>query len=88
VTVFGDSLQRIRTGQIAQVPVLLGNMEDDGTIFVYNTPPDLSAFLKKRFGHRVTPALARALYPGLTDPQVIAAVQRDIQFRWCVFFLV
>ena len=90
VTVFDDPLQRIRAGQVAQVPILIGNAQDDGTIFAYNTSESLSAFLKKQFGRhasRVPPSLVRSLYPGLTDLQVIDAVERDIQFRWCVLFL-
>ena len=90
VTAFDDPLQRIRTGQFAQVPILLGNMKNDGTIFAYNTSESLSTFLKKQFGRhasRVPPSLVRSLYPGLPDLQVIDAVERDIQFRWCVLFL-
>ena len=29
--------QRFRTGQFAQVPILLGNLQDDGTVLTYNT---------------------------------------------------
>lgn len=88
VTAFDDPLQRIRTGQFAQVPILLGNMEDDGTVFAHDKS-NLSTFLKEEFGRhasRVPPSLVRSLYPGLTDPEVIAAVERDMQFRWCVVF--
>ena len=93
VTFFDDPLQRIRLGQIAQVPILLGTTEDDGSIFVLNTPNNLSTFLAAQFGpgpleSLITPALVRALYPGLSDPQVIAAVARDIIFRWCVPLLI
>ncbi|KAF8504327.1 Carboxylesterase [Russula emetica] len=84
VTVFDDPLQRIRTGQVARVPILLGNMQDDGTAFEYNTSESLSKFLAKRFGSHagsVPPDKVRALYPGLSDPQVIAATERDLRFR-------
>ena len=87
MTAFDDPLQRIRTGQIAQVPVLLGTVEDDGTLFVLDTPDNLSAFITERFGQfagLLSPSLVRALYPGLSDSQVIAAVKRDIMFRWWV----
>jgi hypothetical protein len=90
VTYFDDPLQRIRTGQIARVPILLGNMEDDGTAFTYHKS-NLSKFLTGRFGSlagSVPPDMVRALYPGLSDPQVIASAERDIRFRWCVHFLV
>jgi len=52
-----------------------------------NTPKNLSAFITERFGQfagLLSPTLVRALYPGLSDPRVIAAVERDIVFRWCV----
>ena len=91
VTAFDDPLQRIRAGQFAQVPILLGNMENDGTIFAYNTTETLSAFLKKQFGRHASSlplSLVRSLYPGLKDLQVIDAVERDIQFRWFVLFSV
>jgi carboxylesterase type B len=84
LTAYDDPLQRIRTGQFAQVPILLGNLQDDGTVFTYNTSETLSTFLTGKFGSHadlVSPALVRVLYPGLSDPQVIAAVERDTQFR-------
>jgi hypothetical protein len=65
-------------------------MQDDGTIFAYNTTKSLAAFLADTFGPfagLVPPALVRALYPGLTDPRVIVAVLRDLLFRWCVHLL-
>ena len=89
MTVFEDPLQRIRQGQIAQVPILLGSMEDEGTVFVLGTPNNLSAFLADQIvpwplESLISPTLVRALYPGLSDPQVMAAVERDMIFRWCV----
>ncbi|KAI0275867.1 Alpha/Beta hydrolase protein [Russula aff. rugulosa BPL654] len=82
ITAFDDPLQRIRTGQTARVPILLGSMEDDGSVFTYNLS-DISIYLE-RFGSlasSVTPDEVRALYPGLTDTQVIADAERDIVFR-------
>ena len=89
ITFLDDPLQRIRTGQIARVPILLGSMEDDGTLFTYNTSGNLSEFLADQFGSlagSVPPDNVRALYPGLSDPQVIASTERDFLFRWCVLF--
>ena len=89
VTFFDDPLQRIRTGQFARVPILLGNMEDDGASLTYNTSESLSSYLADQFGPlvgSVPPDKVRALYPGLSDPQVIAGTVRDIVFRWCVHF--
>jgi len=84
VTAFADPLQRIHTGQIAQVPIIIGNMEDDGTVFVYGTNESLSTYLADRLGSRADlypPPLVRALYPGLNDSQVIDAVERDLMLR-------
>jgi carboxylesterase type B len=89
VTLLDDPLERIRTGQIVRVPILLGNMEDDGTLFTYGTTENISTYLAGQLGSRassVTPDEVRALYPGLSDPQVIADTERDILFRWCVHF--
>ena len=89
VTSFDDPLQRIRTGQIARVPILLGSMEDDGAVDTYNTSESLSTFLADQFGSlagSVPPDKVQALYPGLSDPQVIAGITRDVLLRWCVLF--
>ncbi|KAI0060904.1 alpha/beta-hydrolase [Artomyces pyxidatus] len=83
VTVFGNALQRIRDHQLAPVPILLGSMQEDGTFFSYGLT-DLQAFLDS---NRVAASLilsapvVRLLYPGLSDPEIIAAVVRDIGFR-------
>ena len=90
-TAFDDPLQRIRTGQIAQVPILLGSTEDDGTIFAYNTSQSLAEFLRDTLGDYadfLPPELVQALYPGLDDLRVIYAMIRDFVFRWCVHLLV
>jgi carboxylesterase type B len=88
VTFFDDPLERIRTGQFARVPILLGNLQDDGTTFTYNASESLSKFLAVRFEGSVTLDEVRVLYPGLSDPQVLAGIVRDMQFRWYVHFLV
>ena len=90
VTVFDDPLQRIRTGQIARVPILIGSTQDDGTSLTYNTTESISTFLADQFGSlagSVPADKVRALYPGLSDAQVIAGSQGDILSRWCVHFL-
>ena len=64
-------------------------MEDDGTALTYNISESLSTFLAERFGSlssSVPTDKVRALYPGLSDPQVIAGGERDFIFRWCVHF--
>jgi carboxylesterase type B len=90
VTMFDNPLQRIRTGQIARVPILLGNLEDDGTVFAL-AAQNLSATIALLTGPSgaapLSPNVVRGLYPGLSDPQVIAAMWRDIGFRWCVIYL-
>ena len=89
VTFFDDPLERIRKGQFARVPILLGNTEDDGTVFTYIMSENLSTFPVDKFGSlagSVPPDKIRALYPGLSDPQIIASTVRDILFRWCLLF--
>ena len=89
VTFMDDSLQAIRTGQTPRVPILLGTMEDDGTIFA-SSFPNLTVFLEVEFGKypffrppNVT--ALQNLYPGLNDTQVFPAAVRDVLFRWSVF---
>ena len=89
VTVFDDPLQRIRAGQIAQVPILLGSLEDDGKVFAYFEQKNLSATIALLIGSSgvqgdLSPSVVRELYPGLNDSQVIADMWRDVKFRWCV----
>ena len=65
-------------------------MEGDGTLnaLAYSS---LSTFLADQFGSlagSVPADKVRALYPGLSDPQVIAGADRDIAFRWCVHFFI
>jgi hypothetical protein len=86
VTIFDDPLQRIRTGQIAKVPILLGSLQDDGIILALSTFPNVSVFLAGQFGPlgvSFLPALPQVLYPGLNDTQLLAAVVRDVSFHWC-----
>ncbi|KAH9971638.1 Alpha/Beta hydrolase protein [Russula compacta] len=80
-TGFDDPLERIRTGQSAQVPILLGSMQDDGIVFALPEPQNLSVFVAEQFGSSVTPDVVRGLYPGLNDSEVISAVERDTLFR-------
>jgi carboxylesterase type B len=87
VTFVADSLQAIRTGQIPRVSVLLGGVEDEGTIFapIYN---NVSFFLGAQLGrisfYRPPNAtVVNSLYPGLNDTQVLEDVIRDELFRWC-----
>ena len=88
VTMFDDPLQRIRTGQIARVPILLGNVENDGTVFALIAQQNLSSTIALFTGPSgaalLSPNVVRGLYPGLSDPQVIAAMWRDMLFGWCV----
>jgi carboxylesterase type B len=86
VTFFDDPLQAIRSGQIPQVPILLGDTEDDGTVFA-SFFPNISAFYAyqfDQFGDSFHPPNLTALYPGLNDTEVLSVVVRDVWFRWCV----
>ncbi|TDL20063.1 alpha/beta-hydrolase [Rickenella mellea] len=79
-TIFDDPLERIRTKQTARVPVLLGNMQDDGDFFTLGQT-NLTAFLQTFAGGAVPVAIVRALYPGLSDDsRIIAEVFKDVAF--------
>jgi hypothetical protein len=61
-------------------------MENDGSVLVFGSQ-NISAFIGRQFGPLSAlfpPDLVRALYPGLSDPQVIAAAERDIVLHWYV----
>ncbi|KAF7306523.1 Carboxylic ester hydrolase [Mycena indigotica] len=77
---FSDPLQRIRTGKTANVPVVIGNLQDDGTLFTIGVT-NLNTYLQASFGTTVTAAQVRKLYPGLTDAQIIPASYRDYVFQ-------
>ncbi|KAJ7456523.1 Alpha/Beta hydrolase protein [Mycena latifolia] len=79
VTVFADPLQRIRTGLTARVPFIIGHTQDDGSLFAVGLT-DLSAYLATTFGGLVTVDQMHALYPGLSDNQVISEIVKDFEF--------
>ncbi|KAJ6470266.1 para-nitrobenzyl esterase [Mycena vitilis] len=80
VTLFANPLQRIRTGQTARVPFMMGHMQDDGSLFALDQT-DLAAYLANDFGMLVTADQVRALYAsGLSDNAVIAEVVKDMLF--------
>ncbi|KAF7306522.1 Carboxylic ester hydrolase [Mycena indigotica] len=83
VVTFSDPLQRIRTGKTANVPVLLGHMQDDGTLFTINQT-NLDTYIEANYGTTITADQVRKLYPGLTDAQIIPATYRDRVFLWQV----
>lgn len=54
-------------------------MQDDGTLFTIGQT-NLTEYLAENFGTLVSADQVRPLYPGLTDPQIIAGVDRDFVF--------
>ncbi|KAJ7736560.1 carboxylesterase [Mycena maculata] len=81
VTLFADPLERIRSNATAQVPIILGNLENDGTSFTVGMT-NLTAFLEGLIpGKSISSDLVRTLYPGQNDSFVIAEADRDFQFR-------
>ncbi|KAJ7863730.1 Alpha/Beta hydrolase protein [Mycena olivaceomarginata] len=80
VTFFADPFQRIRTGLTARVPFIIGNTENDGSIFALNLT-NLTEYLATNFGPFVTADEVRALYPsGLGDNAVISELTKDLVF--------
>jgi hypothetical protein len=87
VTFFADPFQRIRTGLTARVPFIIGNTENDGSIFALNLT-NLTEYLATNFGPFVTADEVRALYPsGLGDNAVISELTKDLVFLWSVTHL-
>ncbi|KAI0062565.1 alpha/beta-hydrolase [Artomyces pyxidatus] len=81
MTRYDDDLTRIRTNNTARVPILIGSLQDDGTVFTSGVK-NLTTALPDLFGANApSVATVRALYPGLNDSQVIAAAYRDKNFR-------
>lgn len=82
ITVFTNPLERIRANKTARVPFIIGNMQDDGSLFTLGDN-DLAAFLDSEFpGIPIPPDFVRSLYPGLNDTLVISASLRDLVFLW------
>ncbi|KAJ7160292.1 Alpha/Beta hydrolase protein [Mycena filopes] len=81
VTVFSDTLQRIRTGLTARVPFIVGNTQDEGTVFTATLGlTDLPAFLQSETQGLITADQVRPLYPGLNDSVIISEVIKDVGF--------
>ncbi|KAJ7139655.1 Alpha/Beta hydrolase protein [Mycena epipterygia] len=79
VSMFADPLQRIRTGLTAKVPFIIGNTQNDGSLFSVGLT-DLSAYLTSTFDGLVTADQVRPLYPGLNDSLIISEVIKDFLF--------
>ncbi|KAF5349361.1 hypothetical protein D9758_011788 [Tetrapyrgos nigripes] len=78
ITTFTNGIERIRSGDVAQVPVFIGNTQDDGSLFAVGMS-NLTAFLETLPG-QISPDLVRSLYPGLNDSAIVAAAGRDLSF--------
>ncbi|THV04548.1 alpha/beta-hydrolase [Dendrothele bispora CBS 962.96] len=79
-TLFANNLERIRAKQTARVPIFIGHMQDDGSVFTVGQT-NLTQFLNTgATATGVSADLVRSLYPGLNDSQVIAAAFRDLVF--------
>ncbi|KAJ7916494.1 Alpha/Beta hydrolase protein [Mycena leptocephala] len=81
VTFFADPLQRIRAGQSARLPFMIGHTQDDGSLVAFGRT-NITAFLVEfSLDTLVTADQVRALYaPGLSDTAVIAEMARDFLF--------
>ncbi|KAJ7103838.1 Alpha/Beta hydrolase protein [Mycena epipterygia] len=79
VTVFSNPLERIRSSSTVKVPIVLGNMENDGSVSAVGMS-NLTAFLESEIPGSISPAVW-ALYPGQNDSLVISDSLRDMAFR-------
>lgn len=87
------ALQHIHKGDNARMPILFRSSEPDGTALAYYVSMSLSIFIAEQFCPfsglvPPTPTVVPAFYPGLSDPEVIAAMERDITIQWCVHSLI
>ncbi|KAJ6513515.1 Carboxylesterase [Mycena vulgaris] len=83
ITVFSNPIERLRAGNSARVPIVLGATENDGTVFTVGVT-NLTSFLGAEIptpGIIIPPDLVRSLYPGQNDSIVIADTLRDLAFR-------
>lgn len=88
MTNFDDPLESIRTNKTARTPILIGSVQDDGSLFAVGLT-NLTEFLASELSpsislDTISPDTIRALYPGQNDSQVISSSIRDFVFRWCV----
>ncbi|KAJ7509590.1 Carboxylesterase [Mycena galericulata] len=80
-TVFADPLERIRASETAKVSILLGNMENEGNVFVFGMT-NLTTFLASEIPSTpISANFVRSLYPGVNDSLVISDLVRDFGFR-------
>jgi hypothetical protein len=84
ITVFADPLERLRSSATAKVPIIIGSMENDGSVFAFGLT-NLTAFLEVEVpGIDIPPDFVRSLYPGQNDSLVISDSIRELVFRWWV----
>ncbi|KAF5361302.1 hypothetical protein D9758_010267 [Tetrapyrgos nigripes] len=81
VTAFANNMERLQSGDVAQVPIYIGNTQDDGSLFAVGQS-NLTAFLDGigASAAQITPYDVRSVYPDLNDSAVIAASLREIMF--------
>ncbi|KAJ7085009.1 Carboxylesterase [Mycena crocata] len=76
-TIFANPLERLRAGNTAKVPIMLGELKDDASFFVVGMT-NLTAFLDGMFpGSNIDADFVRSLYPGQNDTQIIQDAFRD-----------
>lgn len=67
------------------MPLLTGNMQNDGTLFAAGET-SLTAFLQSssflKVEANITSDVLRSLYPGQNDSVVLADIFRDVTFLW------
>lgn len=80
ITWFANTDERIQQRKTAQVPILMGTNQDDGTLFAVGQS-SLEGLIQ---GLRLTVTVEkiRALYPGLSDLEIIPLAIRDFSLIW------
>jgi hypothetical protein len=81
ITVFPNPMQRIMDHKVANVPILQGSTQDDGSMFAEGKT-DVEAFLNSTFQGAITQANLAPLYPGLDGFEEISRILRDWLVLW------
>ncbi|KAG7086243.1 hypothetical protein E1B28_002213 [Marasmius oreades] len=80
-TFFGDPLGRILAHKTTRTPLMIGNTQNDASLFVLGLT-NLTEFLQSTLpGVPISADQIRGLYPGRNDVQVIGAFSTDLTFR-------
>jgi carboxylesterase type B len=85
-TVFEDPFSRINNREAAFVPILQGNVQDEGTVFTIEvtTNTELALLINSTLEGVVTIEEVTTVYPTLSGMALAAQFVKDFTFLWYV----